>query len=851
MSNKDRLLALCINALDGKGINKEPFRSRLKEEIKDLNAQNEYDYFIELYDNKVYKEENPNNTIVPYLLGITNQFNIEEPPAYDYGDFPDIDIDFLPAVQSYLKQTWAPKTFGSDCVANIGNYNTFGIKSALQDGARVFDNSRTEIISITKAIPLKDGDGKPVTWEKALEVSEEFQKYCDENPELADSARRLVNRNRSMGKHAGGLIISSMAIDKFVPLVKDKEGTPLSSWVEGLSGQDLGPMGLIKFDLLVITNLMQIALACSLIKERYGEEAICALPGQDDWSDTSYLDDPTAIRIANAADLRCIFQFDSDGIRSLVKSGGVDCFEDLVAYTALYRPGPMGEKMHDLYVRRKKGESYELHPLLKPVLGTTYGIMIYQEQCMRVLNVVGDIPLKFCEIVRKAISKKKVDLFIEYKEQFVENGQKNLGWPEEQVVELWNQIEAFAGYGFNLSHATAYTYISSRLLWLKAHYPLEFFAAILSCENSSDKIKEYMNEAKEHGLDIRPPDINKSSLKFKIVDDDPKNPSKNSPIYFGFSNIKGIGDAVSERIVESQPYNGFIDYLERFGTDLSAVKPLLGLSVFGGDPIDQYKYYEHYKSYVKKRADRDKRFQKTCGVRIKSLMSLFPEDFWKMENSIVEEEIDFSDKFFTKLENQIDSWNAQNENLLLLEDELTDIRKKHRRAIATFENKVQSDEPVDSLFNPDEIDVPPSIIKLYSDDEELEKAFYGFLWTHPLEKCEKYKGFTYEAGRNSEVEVACWHEVRVLSYEKKMSRNGNPYYLLKAEDAHSEVNFIQVWDKDWDRFEDEFSVDGAMLKLKLDLPSGGYNRYTFHSPPKHRRWELPPKDADNRLIVMR
>jgi hypothetical protein len=378
-------------------------------------------------------------------------------------------------VRDHLKNTWAINHFGKENVCAIGNYTTFGIKSSLIDMARVHNKSRTEILDLTTKIGLKDEDGKALTWEKALEQYKELKTYCDANPDVADAASRLLNRNRGMGMHAGGLIISNQRIDNLVPLVKGKDGQYVSAFVEGLHGTDLGPLGLIKFDLLVITNLMQIAKCCKIIKERHGLASICALPGRKDWSDTAYLNDAKALALASEGKLKCIFQFDSEGIRELVRRGGVTSFDDLVAYSALYRPGPLGMKMDERYIERKRGrEGYTLHPVLRPILGNTYGVMCYQEQVMKILRAVGNVPDMHCEIVRKAISKKKIEIFGRYKEMFIRNGQQILGWTEEQVSELWDQIASFAEYGFNKS-VTAGTLIPTIVCGEKTTKKIEDF----------------------------------------------------------------------------------------------------------------------------------------------------------------------------------------------------------------------------------------------------------------------------------------------------------------------------------------------------------------------------------------
>lgn len=615
---KDVVLSVCVKALREQNLDNEQFRNRLKAEIKEIDVQMEYEYFYDLYKKKAKFAQNENNLLVAKLLGLVDDFDIEKESTFIQGEFPDVDIDYLPMVRDYIKNDWAPKQFGIDNVCAIGNYTTFGIKSSLIDMARVHGRSRQEILDLTTKIGLKDEDGKTFTWQKALEQYPDLKNYCEANPDVADSASRLMNRNRGSGMHAGGLIISNQRIDSLVPLIRGKDGVHASAFVEGLSGTDLGPLGLIKFDLLVITNLVQIAKACKIIKDRHGITSICALPGKSDWSDTSYLEDPESLKLANDGKLKCIFQFDSEGIREMVRKGGVTCFEDIVAFAALYRPGPLGMKMDERFIERKRGrESYTLHPVLQPILGNTYGVLVYQEQIMKILRAVGLIPDIHCEIVRKAISKKKVKIFARYKEMFIKNGQVILGWTFEQVNDLWNQIEAFAEYGFNKAHSVAYAYISSRLLWLKAHYPLEFFTAILSCEKDHDKIKEYKHEAESMGIKLERIKINQSKVRFDISGD---------TIYMGFANIKGIGDEVAERIVQYQPYKNFEDFLDRFGTDAKVLKPLIALRTFDdAEPLKLYEYYEYYKQEVKKKEDRNKRNLATLQKYREEFLYLVPE----------------------------------------------------------------------------------------------------------------------------------------------------------------------------------------------------------------------------------
>lgn len=458
--SREKLIKLCLSSLESKGLNNDKFRDRLKLEIKEIDNQAEHDYFIDLHNKKVKFSKNENNLLVPYILGLTNEFDPEQEPVCVQGEFPDIDVDYLPIVQEYLRKEWCPKKFGRDNVVNIGNYATFGIKSALLDMARVHGANYQEIQSITKNLQDRDEEGKPITWEKALEITPELNEYCKNNPEIADAAQRLIDRNRGRGKHAGGTVISSIKIDDLVPIMTDTDGNPVSGWTEGLHDQDLQPVGLIKFDVLAVKDLLRIANCCYHIKQRHPEiKSIAAIAGQSDWTDTSYLNDPLALELADRAETRGIFQFDGEGMRNLIRAGGVTSFDDLVAYSSLFRPGPLGMKMHERYTERKRGrEEWEdqIPICLKDVLGNTYGVLCYQEQVMKVLNIVGDIPLIHCEKIRKAISKKKTSEFVKYKQMFMENGSRKTGWPldsddNRNMRFLWDQIESFASYGFNKS----------------------------------------------------------------------------------------------------------------------------------------------------------------------------------------------------------------------------------------------------------------------------------------------------------------------------------------------------------------------------------------------------------------
>ena len=886
IKERSRLLRLCLSSLEQKGISDSRHKERLKQEVKEIDAQAEHEYLLDLHDEFRSKQlvypENENNLLVDYLLDLTDEFDIETEPRYVQGEFPDIDVDYLRDVRDYLKRVWAAKTFGQENICEIGTYGTAGIKSALLDMTNVHGLSKSEAQQITVKMEDKDDEGKTLEWDKALEMYPDFNAYCEAHPDVAAAAKLMLNRNKSGGVHAGGLIISDRPLDGFVPLEvrsvkKDNpNGVICSSWTEGLAHQDLQPVGLIKFDLLVINNLKQIALGCELVKQRHGLEKICAFEGGWDFSDTGYLNDPDALRIANQADLKCIFQFDSEGIRKLVKRGGVTSFDDLVAYSALYRPGPLNMGMDARYCKRKKGEEpYNLHPLMEPILGKTYGVMVFQEQVMEMLRVIGNVPDMHTEKVRKAISKKKVKDFIKYKEMFVENGMVNLSVNAKFLLDLWDQIESFAEYGFNKSHACAYTYISSRLLWLKAHYPIEFYTAILMCEKDEQKFKDYKLDAKYHGIEICPVDINKSKENFGIADD---------KVFFGFKNIKTVGEAVAERIVENQPYENFPDFLIKFGTDAGPIKAMCAIGVFDDlepdyDREHLRKFHEFYKDHAKKRRDRQKRFELSRDKKLVELKDLLLEHIseddsdFEVMSDFTEEAAELWDKIFAEVEQTV-SYKSKGEvktKEVSVASLLQKMAQRRDSSIKSFNDKEKEDDnnPITmDQFNVDRIQLDKEELGVLRNSMTLdgetnypkaEGLYYGFQWIHQLETSPDYTGRTIDAFL-AECEVAGdgvgMIEALIKSVRKRTSKKNVKtgksveFYTIEIEDANARCMNMNVWMDDYTRFREELKK-GNMLKIQARPPSGGFNTLTFKSVPKKERKFLPPKEDDVRILKMK
>jgi DNA polymerase III alpha subunit len=817
------------------------FEKRLKWELIEIEVQDEENYFLDLFEKKVLRP-NPHNLLVPVLLGVCEAVDLNTEPAYKMGDFPDVDVDYLPPVRDYLKNVWAPQAFGAENVCSIGNYGTFGLKSSLIDMTRVHGYDRNEILQITTAMGLKDDDGQALTLDKALEMYPELRTFCDNHPDVVRAVRKLLHRNRSMGKHAGGLIICNSRIDNFVPLVRGTDGNPVSAWVEGLHGQDLGPVGLIKFDLLVVDGLYQIALATRYVKTRHNIESMCALPGDWDWSDTAYLNDPDSMQMANAGDLKCIFQYDSDGIRTLAMKGGVDSFDDLVAYVSIYRPSTLQMHMDEEYVERKHGRRpYEVPKILEPYLGKTYGVMVYQEQVMQILHVVGRIPLRDCYQVIKAISKKKVDGFKKYKEKFIENGQETLGKTQKEMEEYWNLVEAFSGYGFNASHATAYSYISARQLYLKSHYPLEFFVASLQCQDGDEKRRDYITEASNHGVDVKPLTINKSRETFDIVDES---------IYVGYGNIKGIGDDKAKRIVELQPYSNFEDFLERYGTEAGTVKPLIGLRIFGDDIEKQYAFYLKFVEFKKQLKDKEKRYQKNVQGFIQSVIEVVPNGMKGTLAKVAEPTVALLDLVVEHVEKK----NPPDKVEII--KKVREIQKKFSASEGRYMTSLGklSRPNYDSVTFDDCKEVDKEFLKLIKDQEKSEITFYGYVWTNKVRLSPKFKqGFSFEiAKRKHLVRPQPFYIIYgiVSDVTIKTFKSGNGKFAsLELIDEDIRSNRITIWEDDYLIFKEDL-MEGNFISIQVSISTGKYQGFTMYGPPRHKRHTLPNKKYDTRLVVL-
>lgn len=799
------------------------YKKRLHFEFIEIETQNCAEYFLEIYKSGK-KYPNENNLLVPYILGICDEFDITTMCKTKTNEFPDVDIDFLAEVRDYLKNEFTQKHYSIEKTCSIGTYGRYALKSALLDMVRIHGYDRQEALNITTSLRLRDEDGEIMTYEESLENFPELKTYLDAHPEVATGIQKLMNRVRSTGKHAGGVIICNDEINKFVPLMKTTGGDNLvSQYVEGLATQELGPMGLVKFDLLVVSALEQLGIAAKLIKERHDIKVIAGK--EEDWDQTDYLNDPKCIEVADKADLLGIFQYDSDGIRDVVKKAGINSFDDLVAIVSLYRPGPLNMKMDELFIKRKRGlETYESHPLLDPILGSTYGILIYQEQVMKILHAVGKIPLKDCETIRKAISKKKISSFIKYKEMFIENGVETLGKTKEELSKLFELVEAFSAYGFNCSHATAYTFTSSRQLFLKTYYPIEFYTSLLILEKDEAKKRIYITDAEKHGIEVSSLDINKSKETFSIQD---------NKIYIGFGDIKGIGADRAKEIVSLQPYLNFEDFVTRFGTDANVLRALIPLGVFKDhDPVKLYKFWQYFTSFAKKGSDRDKRYAKTISNIKQEMIAKLPPKY----------------KFMN-----LDDESSYNSFIEIMKDDI-DVQKLHKKLIRCKTNYESKSPEVPSIddFDDEIIKIEDSEVQReLTDAIHAENKYYGFQFTNRIRLCQSYNPdatFANFLANFDSKDFVRKVQVDVIEVTMRPMKNGGKYCNLVVMDSDFKLARINIWQEDTDLFKKYF-VKGNILSMHLVPPSNGFSSFSLLSPPKHKRYLLPKNpELDYRVV---
>lgn len=463
---------------------------------------------------------------------------------------PDFDIDFCMDGRDRVIEYVAEK-YGRQSVSQIITYGSMAAKAVIRDVGRVMSHSYGFVDSIAKLVPFDVG----MTLTKALEVEEMLKKRYDTEDDvraLIDMGLKLEGTVRNVGKHAGGVVISPTLLTDFCPIYCEAGSQQL---VTQFDKDDVEAAGLVKFDFLGLRNLTIIADAVKVInaakkETKEPEFAISEIP----------LNDPKAFKLLKSCQTTAVFQLESRGMKDLIRRLQPDDFEEIIALVALFRPGPLQSGMVDDFINRKHGRaSVEFpHPLTEAILKPTYGIILYQEQVMMISQVLAGFTLGAADMLRRAMGKKKPEEMAKQRDIFLQ-GAEEQKIPAETASSIFDLMEKFAGYGFNKSHSAAYAMLSYQTAYLKAHFPAEFMAAVLSSDmDSTDKVVAFIEDSKQIGLNILPPDINISATKFTVEDD---------AIRYGLGAVKGAGESALEIIFTERatngPYLDLFDFCER------------------------------------------------------------------------------------------------------------------------------------------------------------------------------------------------------------------------------------------------------------------------------------------------
>ncbi|MFZ5901418.1 DNA polymerase III subunit alpha [Desulforudis sp. 1088] len=510
-------------------------------------------------------------SIVSYCLGITNL----DPLPYgllferflnpERVSMPDIDIDFcFERRQEVIDYVF--DRYGRDRVAQIITFGTMAARAAVRDVGRALGMPYAEVDRVAKLIPPELG----MTIDKALQTQELARLYegDEQVAKLIDVARALEGMPRHASIHAAGVVIAKETLTNYLPLYRTSDGVIATQFAK----ETVEKLGLLKMDLLGLRTLTVIGEAVNLIRETRGTTLdMDALP----------LDDPATYDLLGRGETIGVFQLESSGMRAILRDLRPEAFEDVIALVALYRPGPLGSGMVDDFIQRKHGvkEVIYLHPLLQPILKDTYGVILYQEQVMRIASDMAGFTLGEADLLRRAMGKKKPEIIAGLRSRFVEGAVKK-GVNPSVAGQVFDLMEYFAGYGFNKSHSAAYALIAYQTAYLKANYPAEFMAALLtSVKDHTDKVSVYVEECRRLEIDVLPPDVNESRENFTIA---------GGKIRFGLAAIKNVGLGAVQAIIEARekggPFKSLVDFLERVDGRLinkRAMESLIKAGAFG------------------------------------------------------------------------------------------------------------------------------------------------------------------------------------------------------------------------------------------------------------------------------
>lgn len=545
------------------------YDERLKVELEVVNNMGFPGYFLIVMEFIQWSKDNDvpvgpgrgsgAGSLVAYALDITDLDPLEYDLLFERFlnpervSMPDFDIDFCMDKRDQVIDHVA-EMYGRDAVSQIITFGTMAAKAVIRDVGRVLGHPFGFVDRISKLVPPDPG----MTLEKAFKAEPALPELYDgdeEVRELIDKCRILEGCTRNAGKHAGGVVISPTTITDFAPIYADAEGNfPVTQFDKN----DVETAGLVKFDFLGLRTLTIIDWALGLVNPRLKKEGkepvrIESIP----------LDDQASFNLLQNSETTAVFQLESRGMKDLIKRLQPDCFEDIIALVALFRPGPLQSGMVDNFIDRKHGreavsypdETWQ-HESLKDTLEPTYGIILYQEQVMQIAQILAGYTLGGADMLRRAMGKKKPEEMAKQRGTFKEGAEAN-GVDGELAMKIFDLVEKFAGYGFNKSHSAAYALVSYQTLWLKTHYPAEFMAAVMTADmDNTEKVIGLVDECFRMKLKLLPPDINSGLYRFNVDED--------GAIVYGIGAIKGVGEGPIETIIEARNKGGYFKDLFDF-----------------------------------------------------------------------------------------------------------------------------------------------------------------------------------------------------------------------------------------------------------------------------------------------
>ncbi len=562
----------------GKQVDKASYRKRLDIELAVICEMGFPGYFLIVQDFIRHAKEqgipvgpgrgSGAGSLVAYALRITDLDPIPLNLLFERFlnpervSMPDFDIDFCKDRREEVIAYVIDK-YGKNNVGQIATFHQLKSRSVVRDVGRVMGIEYSEVDKIAKLVP----EGPKVTLKSALETEPRLAEARKADPkinELLIYAERLENLNRHAGMHAAGVVIGNNPLWDYVPVFRSSDDQT-AQLVSQFDMKFVEQCGLVKFDFLGLKTLTVIDTAVKLINKRPDRKKpldISLLP----------LDDTEVYRLISAGNTWGVFQLESSGFQELLRKLLPDCFEDIVAAVALYRPGPLEGGMVDQFIECKHGrrEISYMHPKLENILKETYGVIVYQEQVMQAAQILSGYSLGQADLMRRAMGKKKVEEMAEQRLRFV-SGATERGIDAAKAGEIFDLIDKFAGYGFNKSHSAAYALVTYQTAWLKTHYPVEFQAALLTCDREdTEKVARYIQAGRESKVNTLPPDINRSDVNFSVIYSEDSPPQ--AEIVFGLGAVKGVGEAALHAIIEarkSEPFIDIFDFASR--VDLSKV----------------------------------------------------------------------------------------------------------------------------------------------------------------------------------------------------------------------------------------------------------------------------------------